>query len=256
MQKRGFTLIELLVVIAIIGLLATFAVVQFSGAKEKARLAKAAAVSGQQLRAIGDDAQMIWNFDDCSGTTVDDLSGNGNDGILTGTSWSTDTHDGKGCSISLTNPTGYYTSSKAVTVPQNNMTLSAWFKVTVSADQSIITITSAVTRLDVYQTHMRICIAGAYCTPIAVSPGQVVVNDGKWHFATMVGDSKSIRVYVDGSSVADLTGAASAAIGNTVITSYFTGLVDDVFVFNRALTAEEVHRLYVDGLNPGRIARK
>lgn len=51
-MKKGFTLIELLVVIAIIGLLATFAVVSFSGAQAKARDARTIADLKQIQKAI------------------------------------------------------------------------------------------------------------------------------------------------------------------------------------------------------------
>jgi len=51
-ERQGFTLIELLVVIAIIGLLATMAVVSFSGARVKARDAKRISDMKQIYNAI------------------------------------------------------------------------------------------------------------------------------------------------------------------------------------------------------------
>ena len=96
--------------------------------------------------------------------------------------------------------------------------------------------------------HVRICILSAYCTTTGSYSGMTVVNDGKWHFATLVGDNTSIRIYVDGSSVGEISGAVNTVVSNAAITSSFTGLVDDIFVFNRALTAREVHQLYVDGI--------
>ncbi len=249
MNKRGFTLIELLVVIAIIGLLASFTVVQLAGSREKARLARANAASGQWLRGFGDDAQIIWEFNECSGTTLIDRSGNANDGIITAATWSTDTHNGTGCSLSVAGTTAYYTSSKSVTIPRNNMTVSVWFKTTTAADQYILN-DSAGTLMSLYQNHVRFCIGAPtnFCTPTAYAPGMTVVNDGKWHFATFVGDKKSTRMYVDGVNTAEITGPISTAVGTGTVGSSFTGLVDDVFIFNRALTAQEVQKLYAGEL--------
>jgi len=75
MQKqKGFTLIELLVVIAIIGLLATLAVVAFSGAQRRARDAKRVADIQSVVTAINaayqDDSTNVLCKNDCTSNTT------------------------------------------------------------------------------------------------------------------------------------------------------------------------------------------
>lgn len=256
-MKQGFTLIELLVVIAIIGLLGTLSAVSFNNSREKARLAKASASSSQQYRALGDDAQLIWEFTDCTGNTITDRSGNNNDGIITGATWSTDTRNGIGCSLLLSMGAGYYTSSKPLAIVQNNLTVSGWVKTNTSADHNFLADTS-MRYLSLYADHVRYCVnAGpAYCSATASYPGKTVMNDGKWHLITIVGDNASTRIYTDGSTVAEIVGPVRTGVSNAVVASTFTGLVDDIFVFNRALTAREVHQLYADGIKQQSVAKK
>lgn len=138
MEKKGFSLIELLVVISVIGLLATFSLVQISGSRENARLAKAKAGSAQMHRAIGDDAVLVWNFDECSGTVAYDRSEKTNHGTITNGTWSTDTPSGQGCSLSF-NGTGYVDStSVAPSISRRNFSASIWFKTIATGDQKFI----------------------------------------------------------------------------------------------------------------------
>lgn len=89
-QIRAFTLIELLVVIVIIGILATIGIGTFSGYKEKAEMAKLAAVASQTKKAIlasniGGEVTntAYYTFDDSDISTTSpyvlDRSGSGND---------------------------------------------------------------------------------------------------------------------------------------------------------------------------------
>jgi len=69
--SKGFTLIELLVVIAIIGLLATMAVVSFSGAQSKARDAKRISDVTQLMKALElyyDENGSYINSGNCAST--------------------------------------------------------------------------------------------------------------------------------------------------------------------------------------------
>ncbi|MEM3092934.1 MAG: phospholipase D-like domain-containing protein, partial [Candidatus Nitrosocaldus sp.] len=79
-------------------------------------------------------------------------------------------------------------------------------------------------------------------------------NDGQWHYAVVTYDGSTLRLYVDGQQVSSLNtnGAAPATdtmpltIGKNSSTNsrYFIGDIDEVRIYNRALTAQEVNDAY------------
>jgi len=87
-----------------------------------------------------------------------------------------------------------------------------------------------------------------------------VLNDGQWHFVVGVRDESvdRIRVYVDGVSVdstaydyaSDFASDAGMTIGYLDLGSHYrySGLVDEVAIFDKALTDTEIEDFYTDGL--------
>ncbi len=83
-------------------------------------------------------------------------------------------------------------------------------------------------------------------------------NDGNWHYAVLTYDGSRLRLYVDGVEVASLnTTAVPDYNWNTPLTigkdsnsnsRYFTGDIDEVRIYNRALTAQEVSDAYNNGI--------
>jgi hypothetical protein len=101
-------------------------------------------------------------------------------------------------------------------------------------------------------------VAGYYngSTWISAAAPQLILNTGWHHFAAVLKGSDTIKIYVDGVEAASTStsGAISySGLGsNTTIARHgngnnafdLTGRVDDVRVFNRAITPEEVFQLY------------
>ncbi len=84
------------------------------------------------------------------------------------------------------------------------------------------------------------------------------LNDGQWHFVAISRDTINSVVtwWVDGVSVGTQTSANSSAytisapvyIGSYSGTSqFFPGAIDDVGIYNRALSAAEIQQLYLLG---------
>lgn len=82
-KQSGFTLLELLVVIGIIGILGAVVVVSTNSARESARLAAGEQFHQSLRNRLGDRTGGLWTFDD-SGATLQDGSGNDNDGTING----------------------------------------------------------------------------------------------------------------------------------------------------------------------------
>lgn len=87
-----------------------------------------------------------------------------------------------------------------------------------------------------------------------LDPAQV--TDGVWHHAAATFDGHYLRVYLDGSQIGQLErpgsiaagGPARACIGSANGGETFRGQMDELRIYADALTAEEVARLYRDGV--------
>ena|SRR5579859_1718580 len=101
-RARGFTLVELLVVIAIIGLLAAIILTALYSTRTKAHLSAGEQFDSDNKSALGDQLTGEWYFNECSGATARDSSGYGNNGVVSGSIWSTNTPTGSGCSVQAT----------------------------------------------------------------------------------------------------------------------------------------------------------
>jgi hypothetical protein len=89
----------------------------------------------------------------------------------------------------------------------------------------------------------------------AIVEGNESVTDGEWHLLTATFDSASdLRLYVDGTRVDSVSTGASAVsrstgvylgtIAHTPGTRLYEGLLDDVRIYNRALSENEVDTLH------------
>jgi len=275
MKNKSFTLIELLVVIAVIGLLASIVIVNLTGTRSKANIARGLQFNQSIHHALGAYAVGVWSFDEGSGTIANDASGYGNNGTLVnGPVWrcaSTDpnyTPSGPGCSLQFDGADDYVDMGDILDQPENDFTISAWVKSTSTATGNNNGIVykratgysySSGYRLNMPNGAFNLHIANGI-TSTSLSSGSGY-NNGNWHHvAGIVKRNDELRIYVDGVSVANtpttLTGSIDSTvnlgIGALVIgTSYyhpFNGLIDDVRIYEKALETAQVEELYYAGL--------
>lgn len=200
-----------------------------------------------------------WSFDEGSGITAYDYSGNLNNGILTnGPTWTTGkfssalSFDGMDDYVNIGKGTNYF--------PMPKFTLCAWTKSTeigtASTARGIIAITYG---LNLYlntegNLYLRINTDPSASTFAYMNYPQNLL-DNKDHFICASYDETNVNLFIDGSL--KKTQAVSwdgtthwptsyAAIGWDVNSSpwKFKGLIDEVRIYNRALSAEEVRAIY------------
>jgi prepilin-type N-terminal cleavage/methylation domain-containing protein len=136
--------------------------------------------------------------------------------------------------------------------PVKETSVMAWFKRTgiPAGDHHIITGGSSV-EISIYDP------SGQIRTGVNTdSQGRRVFNsgsglvDGNWHHVAMTYDGENLRSYIDGNITAtnpvsgNLTGRA-AEIGRYLSNTYVTnGYIDDVRIYGRALSSEEIKAVY------------
>jgi len=268
MKQKSFTLIELLVVIAVIGLISSIILVSLKGTTKKARIAKTLEFSHTVNHVLGAYAVGIWSFDEGSGNAANDGSGYGNNGTIYGASWTDDTpHKVVGAGA------GKYALSfdgvdDYVEVPDNSVfnfgtgdfTIEVWAKPNALAGDYRALVTEDLDRRDLCLIlnngglSAKMYLDVDYVTQLSPALSWSL---GQWYHLVATRKNGVTKMFRDGqevSSATNQTGSVDASsgfyIGRFRIVSWhpWNGLIDEVRIYSEALSAAEIQKHYVEGL--------
>jgi hypothetical protein len=200
-----------------------------------------------------------WTFDEGQGTTAVDWSGHGNHATLFGSEWTAAALGDAGLKI------GGYGAIQNLSYAADDLTevtVAAWIRTSSASDQFIVSFDR--------NEYYRLEINGNGGGPgqvgwdLMTSTGQIDygsmrrVDDGAWHHVAGVYDEGLLTIYIDGIAEPSATGGPTYGSGNTRFGfiganseagafnsptpggSPVAGAVDDIRIYHRALTQEEM----------------
>ena len=211
-----------------------------------------------------------WKLDEASGTTTSDSSGNGNTGTISGAAWVT----GKlGNTLSFDGADDYVNVGSGSSIDDINVkTVSAWIKFNSYGEGSFGRIIDKEYSDDegwfFYLNNVDVSnsfgyfhqVAGVGTTYGDWAASANSLSTGQWYHLAVVYDRTNVNndpiFYVNGvlKSTTELTapsatpagdGNQNAYIGNKLDgTRTFDGLIDDVRIYDRALSASEIQAIH------------
>jgi len=217
-----------------------------------------------------EDSNLVshWRFDEGEGDTAYDSAGN-NDGTIYGAQWVDGIIDG---ALDFDGVDDYVDCGNtfASVTGSTTKTITAWAK-SDTADYSgqadgngrIITLyrESGYSGFSMLAKGSLATWQGLYATAgnyyNYIDSGVAIVADTSTHIA-LVQDGAGVYIYINGVLANSSTDAAAPTMRRLVnadigsywggYSSFFNGRIDDVRIYNRALSEEEIEQLYQDGL--------
>jgi hypothetical protein len=201
------------------------------------------------------DLVAFWPLNEGSGTTTADASGNGRNAQVVGASWATGF---SGNALSF-NGASTYADAGPFNVTGTAVTIAAWFKASTlpDTDPRIVSKATGASEQDHYfmvsttnasgaRLRFRLKTGGSTKTLIASSQ---TVPAGQWVHMAATYDGATMRLYQNGVQVGsmpasgNIDGNSSAPVcigANPNAYGVFNGLIDDVRLYSRAMSAADI----------------
>jgi len=210
---------------------------------------------GVTQNAYSDTTGLVaaYNFDELSGPTVLDASGNNNNGTITGAARTITAKYGQALS---------FTGSHYVTIPDapsldltNSMTIEAWVRPT-----SLSSWRTIILKENGSEMAYGLYASGGSNRPsgwVRINPttgdsqsvySSSALTTNTWNHIATTYDGTSLKIYKNGILVGTRNQTGNMYVsgnplrigGNLIWGEYFRGQIDDVRVYNRALTQTEI----------------
>jgi hypothetical protein len=201
-----------------------------------------------------------WSFDEGSGTTAYDRSGNNNNGTLyNGPTWV----DGKvGKALSFDGVNDYVDVGNSSTLVSKDMSILMWVQV---LNYNCNSTYREIIRRENANGYQWSCAGmgywdigyknnnGIWNSPPGITSSTIPLN--QWTFIASIYDSNSVaqqRVFINGNKYSESTLSDRGTLNSniTYIGSYgpnnrpYSGLIDEVRIYNRALSDAEIQAIY------------
>ena len=221
-------------------------------------------LSGAEIREEYERGTLpaYWKFDEGTGTTAYDSSGNNNHGTLIGGPTSVDGKIGKALSFDGVDDYIEISHSPLLNPRNGDFTVEAWIR-TNMPPKTILDKSSLGTRL-FYEFTTRssplgpISVEFGYPTTSDGAGGTTSSVDGDWHYVAFVRKGGSfLKVYMDGreegsgfDSGSDMNPSGKLYVGAVqnwvtgLMEHFWNGTIDEVKIYNRALSGAEIREEY------------
>ena len=191
-----------------------------------------------------------WKFDEGQGKKALDFSGHGNDGTLGGDPlWVEGVMDG---ALHLSGNDYMAIDGVDDDITSTNLTMSIWIKTTQTGQGDLIALNDSASAHP-FEFYVSGGYPGRNDGDDVNYNGAPMVADGQWHMLTYVRNGATGYIYVDGVEVATYASTFTLdtvtrwSIGQEWDTAtpsnFYVGAVDDVRIYKKALTADEVKQL-------------
>ena len=289
--NRAFTVIELLVVVSIIGMLSSVILVALRSARTKAIVGAGIQFEDHLYHAFGSQAIAVYDFNG-GGTTAADSSGNNNtltvpqNGCWTGSTNAfrganaANFPSGGNCTLSLA--TLNFPSGVSLSQFGQTGSISAWIfegDTNSSITQIFIDMFDGGANQGInIKTNSSgnngfKVVGGLGGSSQTLTDSSLFTNlGGGWHQLAVSWAGTDLRLYLDGAQANDFTitspfftpshqiNSPDLMIGGWSLPSSqannFTGRIDELRIYSQSLQLGDVQKLYAEGLESHRLARK
>lgn len=192
-------------------------------------------------------------FDEASGTQASDMSGRGNNGVISGAARVSGVSGG---ALQFDGVNDWVTIADEASLDLDSaFTLEAWVRPTASGAWRTVVLKegSGFSSYELYANNPDVSAPASFFTPVSGTPRSVMgtgaLPTNTWTHLAATYDGVNMRLYVNGAQVRSVARSGAIRTSNGALRiggnqtwggEYFAGAIDEVRVYNRALSLAEI----------------